>query len=197
MPPLSACLGLSGFSKRRKISVGRTCLNIRVLAILVGAMATRPSGGPGGEMNEQPTATAAIETIWARKNRRRTIWTATILLERIGIARHSNTPAAFHKQAARILRELWRTGKLVRRVALNREGHLLEAAYMRPEDKLSLYFEACDKCGFPRLARYGRAESCRRCAGEQIDENRYYAQSPEQTQSTYPIFTEPPARPGR
>jgi hypothetical protein len=155
-----------------------------------------PLGDRGGKVDERLTTSAAIETIWSRKNRRRTIWTASILLDRIGIARHPGTPVASHKQAAHILRELWRAGKLVRRVVLNRV-HLLEAAYMRPEDKPPLYFEACDKCGFPRLVRYGQAELCRKCAGEEIDENRYYAQSPEQAHSSYPIFTEPPARPAR
>jgi hypothetical protein len=185
---------LPGFLKGRKISIGHTCLNACASALLVDAMARRrPSGNQGGKVDERLTTTAVIETIWSRRNRRRTIWTATILLERIGIIRHPGTPAASHKQAASILRDLWRAGKLVRRVVLNREDHLLEAAYMRPEDKPPLYFEACDKCGFPCLARNGHAESCRKCAGEQIDEERYYAQSPEHTHSSYPIFTEPPA----
>jgi predicted Zn-ribbon and HTH transcriptional regulator len=193
--PPSPPPGLAGFPRVRRISIGHACVIACASAPLVDTVATRkPSGEQGGKVDERLTTTAAIETIWARRNRRRTIWTPSILLERIGIARHPSTPVALHKQAARILRELWRAGKLVRRVALNRD-HLLEAAYMRPEDKPPLYFEACDKCGFPRLARYGRAESCRKCAGEQIDENRYYAQSPEETHSTYPVYTDPPAGP--
>ena len=80
----------------------------------------------------------------------------SILLGRMGIARYPNIPAASRKKVSRILRELWRAGKLVRRVDLNRDHDILEASYMRPEDKPLLYFEACDKCGFPRFVRYGR-----------------------------------------
>jgi hypothetical protein len=148
-------------------------------------------------VSEQLTTTAAIETICARANRRRTIWTPTVLVERIGIARYPNIPAASHKRAARILRELWRAGKLVRRVDLKRDHVILEAAYMRPEDKPSLYFAACEKCGFPRLVRHGRTDSCRRCAGEEIEEGHYYAATAEQTHFDYPICTEPPVRPER
>jgi len=148
-------------------------------------------------VSEQLTTTAVIETIYARENRRRTIWTPNILLERVGIARYPNIPAASRKKAARILRELWRAGKLVRRVDLNRDHIILEASYMRPEDKPPLYFEACDKCGFPRFVRYGQTDSCRRCAGEHIDENLYYAASPERTQLNHPSNTEPPTRPAR
>ena len=148
-------------------------------------------------MIEHLTTTAVIETIYARENRRRTIWTPNLLLERIGIARYPNIPAASRKKAARILRELWRAGKLVRRVDLNRDEIILEAAYMRPEDKPPLYFAACDKCGFPRLVRHGQIDSCRKCAGEHIDENRYYAASPERVQPNSPIYTEPPTPPAR
>ena len=136
-------------------------------------------------MSGQLTTTAVIETIYARENRRRTIWTPNIVLERFGIARYPNIPVASRRKAARILRELWRAGKLVRRVDLNRNHIILEASYMRPEDKPAVYFEACDKCGFPRLVRHGQSDSCRKCAGEDIDENLYYAASPERPQPNY------------
>lgn len=101
-------------------------------------------GGWDGKVSGQLTTTTVIEAIYARENRRRTIWTPNIVLERIGIARYPNIPAASRRKAARILRELWRAGRLVRRVDLNRDHIILEASYMRPEDKPPLYFEACD-----------------------------------------------------
>jgi hypothetical protein len=143
----------------------------------------------------QLTTTSVIQTIYARENRRRTIWTPNILLERAGIARYPNYPAVVRKKAARILKELWRAGKLVRRVDLNRRYVTLEASYMRPEDKSALYFVACENCGFPRLVRYGQTDACRRCAREKIDENLYYAASPGRPQPVYPSYTDPPPRP--
>jgi hypothetical protein len=155
-----------------------------------------PLGGWDGKVTVPLTATTVIEAIYARENRRRTIWTPNIVLERMGIARYPNIPPASRRKAARILRELWRAGRLVRRLDLNR-GRFLEASYMRPEDKPLLYFDACDKCGFPRLVRHGRVDLCRKCAGEDIDENLYYAASPERAEPDKPSCTGPPTPPAR
>jgi hypothetical protein len=151
----------------------------------------------GGDVSEQLTTLAALAIIYARENRRRAIWTPNTLLERIGIAHDTvNFPASTRKKAARILRNLWRAGKLIRRIDLKRGG-VHEAAYMRSEDKPPFYFEACHKCGFPRLVRHGMSEKCRKCAGEYIDESRYYASFPERPSQSYPIDTSPPTSPTR
>ena len=73
-------------------------------------LAVQPLAGWDGNVSGQLTTTAVIETIYARENRRRTIWTPNIVLERIGIAHYPNIPVASRRKAARILRELWRAG---------------------------------------------------------------------------------------
>ena len=131
-------------------------------------------------MNSEQEATGALSpenvfaAIYSDSNGSRVIWTASTLLRCLGIAFYPNIPASLHQKANRALKELWRDGKLIRRVDLRRDHRIPEAAYMRPEDKPGMYFEACCECGFRRFVRHGTIESCRKCSGEDIDQHDYY-----------------------
>ena len=131
-------------------------------------------------MNSKQDITEALSpdnvlvAIYSDANRNRVVWTASILLRCLGMAFYPNIPAPLHQKANRALKTLWRDGKLIRRIDQRRDHRIPEAAYMRPEDKPAMYFESCGECGFPRFVRHSNIESCRKCAGEGIDENDYF-----------------------
>ena len=120
-----------------------------------------------------------LGTIYSDANRNRVIWTPSVLLRCLQVAYYPNIPAFLHEEANRTMKTLWREGKLIRRTDLRRDHRIPEVAYMRPEDKPDMYFVACGECGFPRFVRRGTIDSCRKCAGENINANEYY-----------PVFTD-------
>ena len=125
-------------------------------------------------INEVLLPENVLSAVYSDANRNRVIWTPTILLRCLHIAYYPNIPDSLHKKANRALKTLWQDGKLIRRTDLRRDHRIPEAAYMRPEDRPGMYFVACAECGFPRFVRRDAIESCRKCAGENIDANKYH-----------------------
>ena len=87
------------------------------------------------------TDEAALATIFDKGNKRRKIWTPTILLDRMGISRspvpYSNYDKQSLRKAKKVLHELWLQRKLLRKTKPDtRNRHLAgaEIAYVRPSD---------------------------------------------------------------
>jgi len=120
------------------------------------------------------TPASALETINDKQNSRRKIWTATILLDRMGIARSPIPYGKWSKQkrlrAKRVLQELWLAGKLVRKPRPDTRNRYLagsEKAYLRPEDAGGAYLVPCPKCQSPLVCRDNSIERCPTCDPEQ------------------------------
>ncbi len=75
-----------------------------------------------------------MECIKDPKNRRRIIWTASIVLERMVVARYPNFPKLEYAKVKRTLKELCADNVLVQRPRLHTHFTLKETAYMRPGD---------------------------------------------------------------
>jgi hypothetical protein len=112
------------------------------------------------EMIDALSEETALATIRNPKNRRRRVWTATILLNRMGINRG---PVSYEKwskanrlKARTILDALWKKGLIVRAVSPDTRNKYLaphEIAYKRVEDAPAVYLVACPSCGAPCLCR--------------------------------------------
>jgi hypothetical protein len=111
--------------------------------------------------------------IESERNKRWRVWTATVLLERLGVRTRHATGEDFdrlkpiRRRAARVLRDLWLEGVLYRQEAVDTRSGLREIKYVRPEDAPGVYLVPCEACGGPRLSTLrerGRVvEACERC----------------------------------
>lgn len=116
------------------------------------------------------TPEAALETIFDRRNRRRKIWTATILIDRMGISRspvpYSNYDTQARRQAKKVLHELWLQRKLLRKTRPDTRNAYLagaETAYVRPADAPETFLVPCHVCQQPSLSKGGRDVLCEKC----------------------------------
>jgi hypothetical protein len=116
------------------------------------------------------TQDSALETIFDKRNQRRKIWTPTILIDRMGIARSPVTYGNYDKRALnrakKILHELWLDRQLIRKVELDTRNRYLagsEIAYIRPADAPAKFLIPCLHCRAPCLS-HGRLDlQCDKC----------------------------------
>ena len=109
-------------------------------------------------MAEVLTEETALAAILDPKNCRQKVWTATILLDRMGINRSPVPYAKWSKanrlKAKRILDSLWRRGQIVRVPRPDTRNSYLagsEIAYRRVQDAPGEYLVPCCSCGEPCL----------------------------------------------
>ncbi len=125
------------------------------------------------------THDTALETIFDECNKRRIIWTPTILINRMGISRspipyrkydtHNNYDTQARRQAKQILHELWLQGNLLRKTRPDTRNSYLagaEFAYFRPADAPGEFLVPCQQCQQPCLSRGERQLFCARCASD-------------------------------
>lgn len=116
------------------------------------------------------TLDAALTCIFDRRNKRRKIWTPTILINRMGISRppthYSNYDRQAKQHAKRVLHELWLQHKLLRKIEPDTRNRYLggsEVAYVRPEDAPSKFLVPCRTCGEPCPSFGDRDLLCETC----------------------------------
>jgi len=113
------------------------------------------------------THETALATIFDRRNKRRKIWTPTILLDRMGISRspvpygNYDTPARRHAKI--VLHELWLQRKLLRKIRPDTRNRYLagsEIAYIRPDDASGKFLVPCRTCQRPCVSHGDRDLLC-------------------------------------
>jgi hypothetical protein len=109
------------------------------------------------------SAEAVLKAIYAQRHARRVIWTASIILERLDVARYPEIPKHQYAKAKRILASLWAEGTLIRRVDVHKRFTMCEIAYMRPSDRPDTYCVPCSTCGGPQVISLGVRHACEAC----------------------------------
>ena len=116
------------------------------------------------------THEAVLETIFDERNKRRKIWTPTILLDRMGISRspipYSNYDKQSLRKAKKVLHELWLQRKLLRKTKPDTRNRYLagsEVAYVRPGDAPDEFLVPCRTCQQPCLSHVDTDLLCERC----------------------------------
>ena len=119
------------------------------------------------------THEAVLETIFDKRNKRRKIWTPTILVDRMGIARAPIRLSDYDKQpqrhAKKVLHELWLQGKLLRKVRPDTRNSYRagsEIAYFRPADAPGEFLVPCRSCRQPCLSHADRDLLCEDCGDQ-------------------------------
>jgi len=109
----------------------------------------------------------ALEVIREEANARRVVWTATVLLDRSGLARspvpYSNWKKSARRRAEALLKDLWLSRHLVRRLKPDTRNSYLagsEIAYARPGDVAGPYLVPCVKCSQPCEVTSGLEGAC-------------------------------------
>jgi len=118
------------------------------------------------------THESALETIFDERNKRRKIWTPTILIDRMGISRspvpYSNYDTPARRRAKKVLHELWLQGKLLRKTEPDTRNSYLagsEIAYVRPADAPDRFLVPCATCQQPCLSHGEQDLLCEQCSG--------------------------------
>lgn len=114
-------------------------------------------------MTEILSEETVLNMLFDPKNKKRKVWTPTVVLDRMGINR---SPVPYDKwskanrlKAKMILQALWQRGIIVRDVKKDTRNSYLagaELAYRRPQDAHGAYLVPCRVCGALRL--------CLRCS---------------------------------
>ena len=97
------------------------------------------------------------------KSKRFRLWTASLIVERLGIAHYPRYPKDQLKRAANVLETLWKTQAIIKRLRLDHRFTLREPAYMHLDDAPSAFYRACEKCGSPILTENNLPKPCPSC----------------------------------
>lgn len=103
------------------------------------------------------TRDTVLQELQKSRNKKRKIWTASIILDRFGIYRwgekYENYSRNDRLKANRILKELWVDGILVKKVKPDTRSLFgKEDAYIRSEEAPTNFFVSCPHCHSDVLA---------------------------------------------